>query len=94
MSVDHHVGPGGSPGAPTVAIGDFDVVDTGGRIAETYDCVRSVVVPGRFADDLESGDLLAWSLSIPKPVAYPVTLSTATPPGGAYSWNDSNPKNL
>jgi serine/threonine-protein kinase len=29
-----------------VAVTDFVVIDTGSRIAETYDCVRSAVVPG------------------------------------------------
>jgi serine/threonine-protein kinase len=54
-----------TPGATPVTIDDFEVVDTGGRIAETYDCVRSVVVPGLFADDFESGDLSAWSSAVP-----------------------------
>ncbi len=48
-------------GAPKVFIDDFDVIDTGARIAETYDCVRSVVEPGLFADGFESGDISAWS---------------------------------
>jgi serine/threonine-protein kinase len=30
-----------TPGATDVAISDFEVVDTGARIVETYDCVRS-----------------------------------------------------
>jgi len=53
-------------GAPKVFIDDFDVIDTGPRIAETYDCVRTVVVPGLFADDFETGDLSGWSLSVPE----------------------------
>ena len=32
-------------GAARVEVGDFQVIDTGPRIAETYDCVRSVVTP-------------------------------------------------
>lgn len=46
----------GSAGNRTpLAVGDFDVIDTGPRIAETYDCVRSSVVPGAgmFADGFE-----------------------------------------
>ncbi|MCP5156167.1 MAG: hypothetical protein H6983_18490 [Ectothiorhodospiraceae bacterium] len=33
-----------TPGARDVAVGDFEVVDTGPRIAETYDCVRTTIV--------------------------------------------------
>ena len=37
----------GSPGNRTpVLVSDFTVLDTGPRIGETYDCVRSSVVPG------------------------------------------------
>ncbi len=54
-----------TPGATAVSINDFAVVDTGPRIAETYDCVRTAIVPGLFADDFESGDLAGWSLSVP-----------------------------
>jgi serine/threonine-protein kinase len=50
-----------TPGATPVTIGHFDVVDTGPRIAETYDCVRTTVEPWLFADGFESGDLSAWS---------------------------------
>ena len=48
-------------GATDVAIGHFEVIDTGTRIAETYDCVRSSVDPWLFADGFESGDTNAWS---------------------------------
>ena len=48
-------------GAPKVFIDDFDVIDTGPRIAETYDCVRTTVEPWLFADGFESGDTSAWS---------------------------------
>jgi len=42
-------------GAAAVEIGDFEVLDTGPRIAETYDCVRSVLPPpGIFADGFET----------------------------------------
>ena len=39
-----------------VAVTDFEVIDTGPRIAETYDCVRSGVVPGStvFRDGFEN----------------------------------------
>ena len=48
-------------GAPKVFIDDFDVIDTGPRIAETYDCVRNTVEPWLFADGFETGDTSAWS---------------------------------
>ena len=51
--------------AQKVFIDDFEVVDTGPRIAETYDCVRSAVEPGLFADGFETGDVSEWSLSVP-----------------------------
>jgi hypothetical protein len=35
-----------TPGATTVAISDFTVLDTGPRIIETYDCVRTVLPTG------------------------------------------------
>jgi serine/threonine-protein kinase len=41
-------------GARAVAVGDFAVLDTDARIAETYDCVRTTVVGDTiFADGLE-----------------------------------------
>ena len=54
-----------TPGATDVAVGDFDVIDTGPRIGETYDCVRSEIDPGIFTDGFESGDTSAWSSSVP-----------------------------
>ncbi|MCB1560805.1 MAG: hypothetical protein KDI75_06885 [Xanthomonadales bacterium] len=38
-----------------VEVTDFEIIDTGPRIPETYDCVRSSVVPGQglFADGFE-----------------------------------------
>ena len=37
----------GSAGNRTpVQVGDFQIIDTGPRIAETYDCVRTPGVPG------------------------------------------------
>lgn len=43
-----------TPGALTVSAGDFEVIDTGPRIAETYDCVREEPLPAPlFADGFE-----------------------------------------
>jgi serine/threonine-protein kinase len=40
--------------AADVLISDFEVIDTGARIAETYDCVRSTVIGNViFEDDFE-----------------------------------------
>ena len=52
-------------GATDVTINDFAVIDTGPRIAETYDCVRTVVNPWLFADDFESGNVDWWSSALP-----------------------------
>jgi serine/threonine-protein kinase len=41
-----------TPGAQVVDITDFEVIDTGPRIGETYDCVRSVL-PMSFSDGFE-----------------------------------------
>ena len=54
-----------TPGAPAVSITDFDVIDTGDRIAETYDCVPTMITPALFSDDFESGGLSAWSVVVP-----------------------------
>jgi len=54
-----------TPGATDVTINDFAVIDTGPRIAETYDCVRTVVTPYLFADDFETGDFAAWTSTYP-----------------------------
>lgn len=42
-----------TPGAQDVDITDFEVIDTGPRIAETYECVRSVL-PVSFSDGFEN----------------------------------------
>jgi serine/threonine-protein kinase len=43
-----------TPGARDVMITDFEVIDTGPRIAETWECVRSVIPePDIFADGFE-----------------------------------------
>jgi len=54
-----------TPGATDVTVTDFEIVDTGPRIAETYDCVRTTVTPVLFADGFESGDLAGWSSAVP-----------------------------
>ncbi|MGD8440362.1 MAG: hypothetical protein PVG53_07485 [Holophagae bacterium] len=54
-----------TPGATAVTIDHFEVVDTGARIAETYDCVRTTVEPWLFADGFETGDLSGWSGTVP-----------------------------
>jgi serine/threonine-protein kinase len=44
----------GTTGAQVVEVTDFEVLDTGPRIPETYDCVRSVLPPALiFADGFE-----------------------------------------
>lgn len=55
-----------TPGAADVTIDDFEVLDTGDRIAETFDCVREPV-PGSvvFADGFEAGNASAWSTVVP-----------------------------
>ena len=50
-------------GATDVAITDFQVLDTGPRIGETYECVRTTIPVGLFVDGFESGDTRAWSSS-------------------------------
>jgi len=66
LGIGSHLFFDGSPGQDVTA-GDFEVVDTGPRIAETYDCVRTAVVPGNavFADGFESGDTSQWSATNP-----------------------------
>jgi serine/threonine-protein kinase len=45
-----------TPGAEDVAVTDFEVLDTGPRIAETWECVRTVLPePLVFADGFEGG---------------------------------------
>lgn len=56
LGIGPHVFWNGAPGNRTpVQVAHFDVVDTGARIEETYECVRSAVVPGNtvFADGFE-----------------------------------------
>ena len=36
----------GANGSSPVAVTDFEVIDTGARIAETWECVRTAIVPG------------------------------------------------
>ncbi|MEM6456439.1 MAG: hypothetical protein AAF772_15215 [Acidobacteriota bacterium] len=50
-----------TPGATQVDITDFDVLDTGPRIGETYECVPTAMVPlVVFEDGFESSDTSAW----------------------------------
>jgi len=51
-----------TPGATPVSISDFQVVDTGPRIPETYDCVPTSPI---FLDNFESGDVTMWSSAVP-----------------------------
>lgn len=54
-------------GATPVTISDFEVIDTGPRIGETYNCSRTQITdPGSlFADGFEPGDTSDWSLTVP-----------------------------
>jgi serine/threonine-protein kinase len=54
-----------TPGAADVTIEDFAVLDTGPRIAETWNCVPNNLAPPVFADGFESGNTAQWSLSVP-----------------------------
>lgn len=49
-----------TPGATDLAITHFQVLDTGARIGETWDCVRTEIVVPLFVDSFESG-LGRWS---------------------------------
>ena len=54
-----------TPGATTVTVNDFAVLDTGPRIAETWDCVPNNLTPAVFANGFESGNTGAWSQTLP-----------------------------
>lgn len=54
-----------TPGATDPAISDFVVLDTGARIAETWNCVRNNLAPPVFANGFESGNTGAWSQTLP-----------------------------
>ncbi len=47
-------------GAAKVEVTDFEVLDTGPRIGETYECERTTIPVPLFADGFESGDTTAW----------------------------------
>ena len=49
-------------GANAVEVTDFEVVDTGDRIAETWNCVPNNVQAPVFVELFESGDLERWSI--------------------------------
>ncbi len=58
LGIGPHVFWDGSAGdRQPVQVGDFQIIDTGPRIGETWDCVRSAVVPGDvlFRDGFEAG---------------------------------------
>jgi serine/threonine-protein kinase len=50
-----------TPGAADVTISDFEVIDTGPRIPETYECVPTQVEGPLFSDGFESGDTTWWT---------------------------------
>jgi hypothetical protein len=52
-------------GAQDVLITDFQVLDTGARIAETWDCVRTNLTPALFANGFETGNTAGWSATTP-----------------------------
>jgi hypothetical protein len=52
-------------GATEVEVTDFVVLDTGARIAETWDCVPNNLAPPIFSNGFESGNTGAWSQTIP-----------------------------
>lgn len=52
-------------GAQDPAASDFQVIDTGARIAETWDCVPNNITPSLFADNFESGTTSAWISTVP-----------------------------
>ena len=55
-----------TPGATDVEIDDFEVLDTGPRIGETWNCVPAVEPPTwLFGDGFESGGTAAWSAAAP-----------------------------
>lgn len=53
-----------TPGAADVTVADFAVLDTGPRIAETYDCVRAPEA-WIFDDGFERGNSSRWSAAVP-----------------------------
>ncbi|NJL28465.1 MAG: hypothetical protein HC897_11545 [Thermoanaerobaculia bacterium] len=54
-----------TPGATKVLITDFQVLDTGARIAETWECARTTIIPALFVDGFETGNVSAWSAAVP-----------------------------
>ncbi len=52
-------------GASAVEVTDFEVIDTGERIGETYNCVPNNVQAPVFVDLFETGGLERWSTSVP-----------------------------
>jgi hypothetical protein len=54
-----------TPGATDPSINDFVVLDTGPRIGETWDCVRTNFAAAVFSNGFESGGTGAWSATVP-----------------------------
>ena len=54
-----------TPGATDPTVNDFAVLDTGPRIAETWDCVPNNLAPPVFANGFEAGNTSAWSQTLP-----------------------------
>jgi len=54
-----------TPGAADPAIGDFVVLATGPRIAETWECVRNDIDGPLFVDGFETGATGPWSQTLP-----------------------------
>ncbi len=89
-----------TPGAAPVAITDFAVIDTGGRIAETYDCARSSVRPNAGPPALgltasqglvTAGESLSFATSMANtsgaPVTFDVYLVALPPPNLSLGCN-------
>lgn len=60
LSINEHVF-WDTNGAAAIEVTDFEVIDTGPPIGETWDCVRTTIAPGLFGDGFESGTVDAWS---------------------------------
>jgi serine/threonine-protein kinase len=55
-----------TPSTTPVTVSDLEVLDTGPRIGETWDCVRTDIVAGQvLRDGFETGDVGLWSGSVP-----------------------------
>jgi len=66
-----------TPGATALAVTHFEVLDTGPRIGETWDCVRTEV-DLIFADGFEPGNFSEWTAALPGKMGTG-TLGASTP---------------